>query len=304
MLNLPIYPKTEVIIIGYIYIIENLINNKKYVGQTKNPEYRWKRHIHDDIHIPSLIIGRAFIKYGIENFDFKIIEECQDDEMSDREKFWIKQLRTYIKDPECHGYNMTPGGEKLYGQDNPFYNKKHTNETKTKLSMNAKNRIGSKNPFYGKHHSERAKQKISTANTGKKKSEEMKQAISERMLPNNPFKGKHHSKETKIKISESVKGRIPYNAKQWIATRDAKVLSFPSIGKVMQWIIENDLVNETNFTMAKLKNRLKKSEQNNTEFIGYYWKKSVETIESMDDNPEVSRVGFEMDAKPKREDVE
>lgn len=224
--------------------------------------------------------------------------------MSNRERFWIKTLHTYIKDPECQGYNMTLGDERLFGEDNPFYGKQHSKETREALSMIAKNRTGDKNPFYGRQHSEETKQKISIANTGNKWSEESKQKASERMKINNPFRGKHHSEASKKKMSEAAKNRIPYNAIQWIAENDTEKLLFLSNGEILKWIIKNNLVNEPDFTMAKLKNRLKKSEQNNIKFIGYYWKKSVETIENMNENSEVSRVGFDMDTKSKCEDVE
>ena len=42
----------------------------------------------------------------------------------------------------------------------------------------------------------------------------------------------------------------------------------------------------------------------NIKFMGYYWKKSVETIENIDDkSQEVSRVGSEIDTESKCEDI-
>ena len=44
-------------------------------------------------------------KYGVENFVFEVIEEC--DNTEEREKFWIKELNTY----GSTGYNATLGGD-------------------------------------------------------------------------------------------------------------------------------------------------------------------------------------------------
>ena len=47
-----------------------------------------------------------------------------------------------------NGYNMTDGGEKLYGENNPFYGHRHNEKTKEKISKIASLRTGEKNPFY------------------------------------------------------------------------------------------------------------------------------------------------------------
>ena len=49
-------------------------------------------------------------KYGVENFDFYILEECQPDELDIKEIYWIATLDTYN-----YGYNMTLGGSGLAG---------------------------------------------------------------------------------------------------------------------------------------------------------------------------------------------
>ena len=88
-----------------IYLITNKVNGKKYVGQSIDIEERWKRHIiaskKSELHI-----HRAIRKYGIDNFDFSILEECSVDKLDEREIYWISELDTYN-----NGYNMTIGGK-------------------------------------------------------------------------------------------------------------------------------------------------------------------------------------------------
>ena len=229
--------------------------------------------------------------------------------MSEREKFWIKELNTYIKDKDAWGYNMTRGGECLFGEDNPFYGKHHTEETKIKISELSKQRTKDKNHFYGRHHTEETKQKISKANSGRKYSEEQKQKMnrSEKQSgEGNPFYGKHHTKEARQKISEARKGIVPSTAIKWEAYNDKETIYFASNGKIMEWLIKNNYIKQDeHFTTSMLKNNLKKSEIKHIEFMGYYWKKSVETIESTDikNDQEVSRVDVETDTTSKCEDI-
>lgn len=50
--------------------------------------------------------------------------------------------------------------EKLYGKNNPFYGKRHSEESKLKISIAASKRMGEKNSFYGKKHSKEFIQKL------------------------------------------------------------------------------------------------------------------------------------------------
>ena len=94
-----------------IYCVENMINNKKYVGLSKNIKKRWADHrnkaLHsvreDDLRKPLYI---AIKKYGLENFSFYILEECPIENLKDREIYWIDKLNSYHD-----GYNATPGGD-------------------------------------------------------------------------------------------------------------------------------------------------------------------------------------------------
>lgn len=46
-------------------------------------------------------------KYGIDNFDFEIIEECDKSMLSEREKYWIQFYDSMVP----NGYNLTNGGD-------------------------------------------------------------------------------------------------------------------------------------------------------------------------------------------------
>jgi len=93
---------------AYIYKITNLVNGKSYIGQTiKKLEERWQQHISIlEAGQGSSKLQYAFDKYGKDNFAFQRLEECQVEELDEREKYWINEYDTYE-----NGYNSTLGGQ-------------------------------------------------------------------------------------------------------------------------------------------------------------------------------------------------
>ena len=99
-----------------IYKITNQINGKMYVGQSINIEQRWKKHcrvVSNDSNSPmkNYPLYQAMLKYGINNFSFEILEQCDISELNQKEQEWIAKLRTYINYPDSNGYNLTIGGD-------------------------------------------------------------------------------------------------------------------------------------------------------------------------------------------------
>lgn len=94
-----------------IYKITNQIDGKVYIGQSVNIQRRWKEHkinykvSHDKQH--NIYLYNAIKKYGLENFNFEIIEQCSPEELDDREIYWIKYYESFNKEK---GYNLTRGG--------------------------------------------------------------------------------------------------------------------------------------------------------------------------------------------------
>lgn len=54
-------------------------------------------------------------KYGINNFKYEIIEECSEDELNEKEQYYIKLYDSYIYGNHHNGYNLSPGGESIKG---------------------------------------------------------------------------------------------------------------------------------------------------------------------------------------------
>jgi group I intron endonuclease len=103
--------------VNVIYLIINLINDHKYVGQAKNlfDRFRSTSYIshkskYEDSTIKTYLYN-ALRKYGLENFEVGVLESnCTN--LNEREIYWIKYYHTYYLDPEYNGgYNMTSGGE-------------------------------------------------------------------------------------------------------------------------------------------------------------------------------------------------
>lgn len=95
-----------------IYKITNNINEKCYIGQSKDIEARWKKHIsvYNNKTAPNYKLYRAMRKYGLASFRFEVIEECEPEELNSREIYWIQYYDSFL-----NGYNMTLGGEACNG---------------------------------------------------------------------------------------------------------------------------------------------------------------------------------------------
>lgn len=97
---------------GYIYKITCIPTQKIYIGLTGiTPQQRWEKgHIysaylpsHSDYNFP---FHRAIRKYGPESFKVETIEEVPNEQLKEREKYWIAYYDSYNK-----GYNATLGGD-------------------------------------------------------------------------------------------------------------------------------------------------------------------------------------------------
>lgn len=107
------YAKNEVIIInkiyGVIYSATNIINNKRYIGQTtRELKRRRNEHITQANSGSDLAIHQAIRKYGEDNFEWSIIDQAYNqEELDNKEIYWIDFYDTYGK----NGYNMALGGQ-------------------------------------------------------------------------------------------------------------------------------------------------------------------------------------------------
>lgn len=92
-----------------IYKFENLTNGNCYIGQSVNIEKRYKDHLSRAKNANSSeynsAFHRALRKYGVDNFSFVILEECDKSLLNKQEEYWIAFYNSYEQ-----GYNETPGG--------------------------------------------------------------------------------------------------------------------------------------------------------------------------------------------------
>jgi group I intron endonuclease len=88
-----------------IYKIQNKINGKIYIGKSTYIKVRWKLYYNHGTKKDQPIL-QAIDKYGIENFDFSVIENCLPKDLNEREQYWIKYYNSYEE-----GYNATLGGD-------------------------------------------------------------------------------------------------------------------------------------------------------------------------------------------------
>jgi CRP-like cAMP-binding protein len=101
------------LIVGYIYKISNIVNNKLYVGQTvQRIDQRFSKHISDAYAKKNQkgLLARAIVKHGESKFNIELLEEVDSGNLNVREIWWIEYLKSRYPD----GYNISSGG---YGNE-------------------------------------------------------------------------------------------------------------------------------------------------------------------------------------------
>ena len=184
-----------------VYMHVNKINDKKYIGITsRDVEQRWRNGCGYCKDQP--VFWNAIKKYGWDNFKHEIIaRDLSEYDAKQLEIHLIDKYKTNCrkyKNPE-YGYNMTDGGDGTTGRlhteetkekiRNAAIGRKASEETKLMFS---KTRQGENNSFYGKHHTEETKKILS---------DKHKEYLSN--PENHGMYGKHHSEESKRKNMEA-----------------------------------------------------------------------------------------------------
>ena len=137
-----------------VYRIYCFKNKKSYIGSSTNINSRIQSHkslLRRGKHHSSPL-QYAYNKYGLSNFYFYIIEVCEHNKLEEIEKYYINFYNSVVP----NGFNI---------ESNPKLSR-HTFATRTKMSLK---RVGKNNPFFGKKHSEETKRKISENRKGKYK---------------------------------------------------------------------------------------------------------------------------------------
>jgi group I intron endonuclease len=182
---------------GYIYKITNLINNKVYIGETKQtPHQRWRSHVNSLTRKGGCpVLKEGMLCHGVENFKIETIVQCDDNCRLSLEKEYIKLYNSIAP----NGYNVLEGGQEGGG----FKGKKHTPETIAKIKESLKK--STSDLEYRKKISIRVSEHNKKVDTGflVKSSEKYKKALAEGRVG-----GHATTKDRSIineKISESLK---------------------------------------------------------------------------------------------------
>jgi group I intron endonuclease len=162
-----------------IYLLTNLLNKDKYVGQSIDLGKRFTKYFTLSYlkNRNTLVISRALIKYGYANFSISILEYCDKDILNEREQYYMDIIKPV--------YNTL----KIAGSSSGY---KHTQESKDKRSLSLKGKyIGTNSPLYGRTHTEQTKELMSSMRKGQ----------------DNYFYGKTHTDETRELMKQKATGR-------------------------------------------------------------------------------------------------
>lgn len=119
-----------------IYKIRNKVNDKYYLGSTRNLRKRMREHLsmlrnnkHGNAHLQN-----AFNKHGEDAFIFEIqLRAVYEEHLVMLEQAYLDTFTPYVRGM---GYNISDNAKsyRVFGKDHPGYGKQRSEETKRKIS--------------------------------------------------------------------------------------------------------------------------------------------------------------------------
>jgi hypothetical protein len=184
-----------------VYKIRNKVSEKLYIGSSVNVYRRFYRHrqvLREEL-LENLRIKEDCEKYGIDSFEFEVIEYCEKDILKKREQFYFEKL--------CPQYNVWKSvysaTDREYTDEQIENFKKIKHPIKDKEAFKKKLKIA----WITRKAGPDFKEKHGNARRGISHSEETKLKMS--MMR----KGKTKSSEWKVKIGKSKIGKKLINGK-------------------------------------------------------------------------------------------
>lgn len=151
-----------------VYCLVNLINGNIYIGSSVNIYGRMTNYLNNTFlkhrknnNMPIIL---ALLKYGQENFAVLILEYVNIEKLSVRETYYITNLLPYYnvlkQGYSSIGFKHTQETKQMLSE--LAKNRTHSDKTKTLIS---KALVGENNPFYNKNHSMESKLRMIEANS-------------------------------------------------------------------------------------------------------------------------------------------
>jgi group I intron endonuclease len=161
-----------------IYMATHIPTGRGYVGSSVNIGKRCRQHLGLSRRGSMTCFHRAIREHGIDEFDWVILEECQQAVLLTREKAWL----------ELHGTASLRG---FNTRENPVatYNREYSDATRARIGLKS----------LGRKHSPETRSKMSAALKGKRFTPEHRAKIGASL------KGRFISSEHRAKISATLK---------------------------------------------------------------------------------------------------
>ena len=116
--------------ISAVYKITNTVTGDFYIGSSKNIKHRWAEHkcLSTWNKHPNKQLYQDMQKYGVEKFDFQVLEEAESEKLKEKEQQFIEILH-----PTYNNYNANGWDVERYKEYYKEYHRKYDKEYQNQL---------------------------------------------------------------------------------------------------------------------------------------------------------------------------